>query len=249
MRDRRLQVAVLCLLAATATLSSFACAQSIPTPGQSGDIGVLSSAGNSAQRQAAERGLATLAKRLPASASAAGTNRIFDIDDRGLANAKIGDGFETYLVDPKKLLADKRLGQSLYGSGEWRFVVVANGRGIGLITVALMNGKWVMVEAGASELASEIVSVAARYAQQQPGARLRFVRSPQAVADFLEVSDPSGADAVNAPVYVPLASARAMLAPAQAGSVPPGAALSDAQLDNALRQRVQRGMRDPRVGH
>ncbi|RDU95706.1 hypothetical protein [Trinickia dinghuensis] len=249
MQDRRLRVAVLCLVAAAATLSSLVCAQSIPAPGQSNDIGVLSPAGGSAQRQAAEQGLATLARRLPASASGVGANHIFDIDDRQLGSAKIGDGFETYLVDPKRLLAGKLLGQSLYGSGEWRFVVVANGKGIGLITVALMNSKWTMVEAGASELASEIVSVAARYAQQNPGARLRFVRSPQAVADFIEVSAPSGAGAASAPVYVPLASARATLAPNRAEPITPRSALSDTELDGALRQRARLGMRDLRIGH
>src|SRR5581483_12018958 len=112
-------------------------------------------------------GLENLIKRWSASASNAHAHRIFHIAaDGDLQRAAIGDGFEMYLVDPKMLLAGKRLDQSVYGSGEWRFIIMANGRGIGLLTVALMHGKWAVVEVGASELAGEIASVAAYYAQQ-----------------------------------------------------------------------------------
>lgn len=248
----------LLLLAVLATSSSWAFAQSITTAGTPADTGGFSPAYRSIQRQAAQAGLAAWAQRASASTSASasassagsGIDRIFGAGaDRALSHAAIGDGFEIFLVDPRALLSGKHLAQSVYGSGEWRFVVVANGKGIGLITVAVMNGKWTMVEAGAHDLAGEIAPIAQRYEQRLPNARLRFVRSPQAVADFIEVSAPGSDDAASAPVYVPLASARAMLAPAEAHLLAPDAALSDAQLHAALRQRVQRGMRDPRFGH
>ncbi len=250
MRNRRLPVAVLCLLAAAPSLSSRALAESNPAPTPASTPGALLPAHGSAQREAAKAGLAALVERSHASASAFQPNRIFAIAGaQGLYGAKLGDGFETYLVDPKLLLSGKHLGESLYGSGEWRFLVVQNGRGIGLITVARIGGKWTMVEAGASELAAEIASIAAAYAQQAPGARLRFVRSRQAVADFIQVSPPGTTDVSNAPVYVPLLSARAALSAQATGAAGAGPALSEAQIDDALRRSVRRGLRDPRVAH
>jgi hypothetical protein len=217
------------------------------TPASPTDIGALSRQTGSSQRQAAIAGLAALVARLPESASGAGGIRhVFGIaNDKTLSEATIGEGFETYLVDPKALLSGKRLGESLYGSNEWRFIVMSNGQGIGLITVARVNGAWAMVQAGASELARAIASTAASYRQQAPTARLRFVRSPQAVADFIEVRPPDTKTNAGQPLYIPLMSARSSIA----GAMSSAAALSDAQLDDALRQSVRRGMRDPRVGH
>jgi len=153
-----------------------------------------------------------------------------------------------YLVDPHALLSGKRLDQSLYGSGEWRFVVMLSGKGVGLVTVALMNGKWTMVEAGASELAGELDTISARYAQRAPQAQLRFVRSQQAVADFVEVSGRAPSASAAPPLYVPLASARTLLARLPTNAAVPDSTLSDAELGDVLRQSVQRGMRDPRFG-
>jgi hypothetical protein len=246
MRNRRFPAQLLGALFAGA-VSSFASAQSLVTAAPPPTIRA------SPQRQAALAGLKTLATHLQSSMQSSRVNqanRIFNIDDnRLLSNATIGQGFEMYFVDPHALLSGKRLDQSLYGSGEWRFVVVLDGKGVGLITVALMNGKWTMVEAGASELAGELDTVSTRYAQQAPQARLRFVRSQQAVADFVEVSTPAPATSAATPVYVPLASARTMLARLHANAAVPSPTLSDAELGDALRQSVQRGMRDPRFGH
>lgn len=246
---RRLLAALLCLLAAAAELPSLGFAQSNRAPSTLADIGAFSAAGATAQRRAAQAGLAMLIARWATSRSGVGANRIFDIGDRrSLKSATIGDGFETYFVDPRMLLSGKPLSQSLYGSGEWRFVVMANGKGIGLVTVARMHDTWTMVEAGASGLAGEIADVAARYMLQSPGVRLRFIRSPQAVADFIEVAVPSR-HPTNAPLYIPLESARVALAPFDAGPIEQASVLSETQLTAALRPRVQRGIRDPRIGH
>lgn len=243
MRNRRLPVQLLCSLLA-ATLASIASAQPNATATQP------STPRASPQRQAALAGLEALAGHLPSALPNVQANRIFSVDDyRQLSNATIGDGFEMYFVDPHALLSGKRVDQSLYGSGEWRFVVMLNGRGVGLITVALMNGKWTMVEAGASELAGELSAVAARYAQRAPKAQLRFVRSQQSVADFIEVSSLTLGASAAPPVYVPLASARTMIERLPANAASPSAMLSDAELGDVLRQTVQRGMGDPRFGH
>jgi hypothetical protein len=243
MRNRRLPVQLLVSLLA-AILAPIASAQPTAVAAQPSTIRA------SPQRQAALAGLKTLVAHLPSAIPSAQANRIFSVDDyRQLSNATIGDGFEMYLVDPHALLSGKHLDQSLYGSGEWRFIVMLNGRGIGLITVASMNGKWTMVEAGASELASELGEVSTRYAQHAPKAQLRFVRSQQAVADFIEVSSPTLSASPTPPVYVPLASARTMIERLHTNAVPPGSALSDAEFGDVLRQTVQRGIRDPRFGH
>jgi hypothetical protein len=240
MRNRRLPAQLLCSLFAT-TISSVAPAQPNAVAAPPPTIQA------SPQRQAALAGLKALVAHLPSPTHA---NRIFSIDDyRLLSNATIGAGFEMYLVDPHALLSGKRLDQSLYGSGEWRFVVMLNGEGIGLITVALMNGKWTMVEAGASELAGELDTVSARYAQRAPQAQLRFVRSQQAVADFVEVSSRAPGASAAQPVYVPLASARTMLERLPTNAAAPDSTLSDAELSNVLRLSVRRGMSDPRFGH
>lgn len=212
--------------------------------------GALSPTQGSEQREAAVAGLATLAEHLPASPPAARTDRIFNVDDyRTLRDAAIGVGFEMYLVDPQAVLAGKPVDQSLHGSGVWRFVVLAGGKGVGLITVARRDGRWTMVEAGASELADEVMTVAARYARLAPRPQLRFVRCQQAVADLIEVSAPAPAARKSAPVYVPLASARTAIAESRAGPIAPSSVLSDAELADALRHRLQRGLGDPRFGH
>lgn len=250
MKNRQWAAAWFSLPAAVVCVVSFSPACSNAASASAADTGLLAPQSESPQRRAAVAGLATLVARLPESASGAeGIRRLFGIaDDRTLRQARIGEGFQTYLVDPKPLLSGKPVGESVYASGVWRFVVMANGQGIGLITVAPVNGAWTMVEAGASELARDIASVAARYEQQAPTARLRFVRSRQAVADFIEVRPAASPDAkgkLGEPLYVPLMSARTLAAAATAT----GTALTDAQLDDALRQSVRRAMRDPRVGH
>ncbi|HTH76750.1 MAG TPA: hypothetical protein VL635_20370 [Trinickia sp.] len=256
MRNHRLTAALLCSLA-TGECFSLVCAAAHAADGASAQPtraastpSALSPAMDTPQRQAAVAGLASLAVRLPAVAPPSRAHRIFDVDDyRTLRDATIGDGFETFLVDPHALVSGKRLRQALYGSGEWRFVVMANGRGVGLITVARMNGKWSMVEAGASELANEIESVAGRYARQSPSAQLRFVRSPQAVADFIEVSAANAAMPASEPVYVPLASARALLARARTQATAPESTLSETALGDVLRPSIERGLSDPEFAH
>lgn len=252
MRNHRLAAALLCSLAArvsfplvcvVARAADSASAQPISA---TAPPGALSPALGSPQRQAAIDGLTSLAAHLPTMPPGP-PHRIFDVVDyRALRDATIGDGFETFLVDPHALLSGKRLGQALYGSGEWRFVVMADGKGVGLITVARMNGKWSMVEAGASELASEVESVAGQYARKSPQVRLRFVRSPQAVADFIEVSAANAGTPTSEPVYVPLASAKALLARAPANTTASASNLSETALGDALRPSVKRGLSDPK---
>ena len=253
MRNRRSMAMLLCSLASIA-FSSPACAQPIAASAAAGAMpGYLAQMRGSPQRQAAIAGLATLVARLPTSTQPARENRIFDVDDyRALRDATIGNGFEMYLVDAGALMAGQSVQQSLYGSGEWRFIVMRGGRGVGLVTVAQMNGQWKMVQAGASQLADELVAVAERYARQAPQPTLRFIRCQPAVTDVVEVSAQGTtlSTSTTSPFYVPLAGVRSKPATsaATAGSLS-SPALSQAELGDALRHRLQQGLRDPRFMH
>jgi hypothetical protein len=203
--------------------------------------GAISTVQGTPQRQAAERGLSELSNRLMALPSP-GTH-IFAVQDyQQLRNARIGQGFEVYLIDPQALLSGQSIRASAYASHEWRFVVTVENRPVGLITVAPVHGQWKMVSAGASEIAAEIAQVTAHYGSQ---AQLRFLRSQQGVADLIEVSA-AGSD--RAPRYVPLLSARVMLKQASMAQ-PASAALEEAQLVPDLRAGIQRGLQTPSLAH
>ncbi|HEV3105110.1 MAG TPA: hypothetical protein VGZ01_05420 [Trinickia sp.] len=181
------------------------------------------------------------------------------VDDyHALRDAFIGSGFEVNLIDPDALLAGKGIEASTHGSGAWRFVVMLGNKPVGLITVARLQGQWQMVEAGASEMAREVMDVVSRYARVAPSARLRFIRSSQGMADFIEVIQPAEADRAIPPLYVPLFSTQAALDDGgavdanganTAGTSAPAPALAEAEFASDLRASVRRGMRDPRFVH
>ncbi|MBU6489259.1 MAG: hypothetical protein KGQ57_15780 [Burkholderiales bacterium] len=253
MRNRRSMAMLLYSLVSTA-FSSPACAQPIAASATTGAMpGYLAPMRASPQRQAAIAGLATLVARLPTATQPTRENRIFDVDDyRALRDATIGNGFEMYLVDADALMAGKSVEQSLYGSGEWRFIVMQGGRGVGLVTVAQMNGQWKMVQAGASQLADELVAVADRYARLSPRPTLRFIRCQPAVTDVIEVlaQGTTPSSSTTRPFYVPLAGARSTPATSATTAAPLSSPpLSQAELGDALRHRLQRGLRDPRFMH
>ena len=199
------------------------------------------------QRQVAERGLFDLSNRLMA-VSNPGTH-IFAVDDyQELRNARIGAGFEVNLVDPQALLSGKSISASTHPSGEWRFVVMVGNQAVGLVTVAWLHGHWKMVSAGGGELAKEISHIVSQHSQQDPSERLRFIRSQQGVADFIEVAPPSH----NLPSrYVPLLSARIMLARSTdaATLAASPSALAESQIAPDLRASIQRGLSTPSLAH
>ncbi|SDG49449.1 hypothetical protein [Paraburkholderia phenazinium] len=212
----------------------------------SSDADTISIAQGTAQRQAAEEGLTTLANRLTATANQGRTVRIMDVEDYNeLRNATIGYGFQVNLIDPRAILAGSSIASSTYPGGEWRFVVMLGNRPVGLITVAKMRDHWQMVSAGASGLAQEVSRVVSRYANQVPPPQLRFIRSPQGVADFVEIASPAAGQSV--PQYVPLSSARAMLGEQtlDANQVP--TAIPESQILPDLRTSIRRGLRPVRL--
>ncbi|GLQ86821.1 hypothetical protein [Dyella flagellata] len=208
-------------------------------------LDAIDAAQGTAQRQAAERGLFELSNRLTALPKS-GTP-IFAVSDyQELRRARIGVGFEVNLIDPQALLSGNSIGASTYPSNEWRFMVMVDNQPVGLVTVAPLNGRWKMVSAGASEMAQELSHIVSQYTQHEPAARLRFLRSQQGVADFVEVT-PSGKDAPSQ--YVPLLSARIMLKQSAmtAGSVVP--ALAESQVAARLRASIRHGLSAPSLAH
>ncbi|RKP50749.1 hypothetical protein [Trinickia fusca] len=228
-------------------------------PTTTATAGAIALVAGTPQRRAAEEGLAVLTTRLSLPQHAAQATRIFAVDDsRLLRDAVIGYGFEVELVDPNALLAGNSIDASTRESGQWRFVVMLANRPIGLVTVASTHGQWKMVEAGGNELAQEVMTVVGRYRSTSPPARLRFVRSQQGVADFIEVTPSSPTDrtlSTVTPQYVPLLSARMMLGNSPADTATSHTlsaspvALSETDVAPALRESVRRGMHDLRFTH
>jgi len=212
----------------------------------------------SPQRQAAAEGLSVLVNRLIANGDQTGAPRILAVDQVAqLRQATLGYGFEVNLLEPNALLAGKSIDASAHPSGEWRFVVLSNGHAVGLITVAKMHGQWQTVMAGASEMAREINDVVSRYASREPTAQLRFIRSQQGVTDLIEVMPATGAQ----PQYIPLLSARVMLAHPAAMARSAGvvdlnqaapdtaSALPETQILPSLVTRVRTAVNFPRSAH
>jgi hypothetical protein len=130
------------------------------------------------------RRMAVLAKEDPASLPAGFPFNVHAISD--LRTASIGYGFQMYVPDAS-VAKTLSLAQPLVPTGLWRFMVMAGGRPVALLTLAPMAGQMRVVEVGASKLAADLDAMASRHAAK--GAlRLRFVRIPSARLDLLEVS-------------------------------------------------------------
>jgi hypothetical protein len=220
-------------------------------PASTESVAQINTSKETPQRQAAERGLFELSNRL--TNMPGHSPSIFALDDyQALRRARIGMGFAVNLVNPQALLSGKSISESASPTSEWRFVVTVDDKPVGLITVAPMDGRWTMVSAGASGLAGELSRAASQF-QQDPKARLRFIRSQQGVTDLLEVASGKAP-----PRYVPLLSARMMLSGAatspqpvasarlapsdQTNATAPLAPLSESDLAPALRESIKRGL-------
>jgi hypothetical protein len=192
-----------------------------------------------------------LAHELQARPNEAIADRVMAVEDYSqLRDATVGNGFELSVIDPAPLMAGKPVADCIRGTGEWRFVVFAQGQAVGLVAVAQRGGHWQMVYAGASGLAAEIAEVNSLFAARMNHPSFRFVRSLQAVADFIEVTPAHSPSTDSKPFYVPLMSARASLRERDAGGSSPGLAgtmtLSGSAVTELLRGRVRLGVRDPR---
>lgn len=161
-------------------------------------------------------------------------------DGAQLARATIGWGFAVNDVEPADLKAGHGLAASAQPIGQWRYAIMLHGSPVGLLTLEHTAGGWEPVSFGGAGLGREIDALVARYGHA-PGTRLRYVRVPQATADFIEVSQGTG-PARYAPLRAARESLRANMPASAAGSSSSGATalLDEAQLVPGLRQIVAR---------
>lgn len=146
-----------------------------------------------------------------------------------LQGASLGYGFQVYDLDANSLAAGASLAAAARPTGTWRFAVSVNGRSIGLVTLAADGDKWQAVSFGGAGLAAEMEALV----KAQPrGAQLRYLRLPQATADFIEVR--SGGVAR----FAPLRAARESLL--LAADARGDGLLAEAALTAELRETVAR---------
>ena len=208
------------------------------------------------QRAAAERALPSLAERARGNGNRRLSDRIFPVDSAdALRDAVIGYGFEVYLIDAALLLAGNDIDKSLRHTGVWRFIVMLGDRSIGLVTVARVQGQWKAVQVGGAGLAADISSAIRGYVGHPSAPQLRFIRSEQGMADFIEVVARGTGSAQAEPAYIPLLSAQELASPSSSDSTASAVdaskreALSEHRIVDALRASVQRGLTDPRASH
>lgn len=128
-------------------------------------------------------------------------------DQKELKRARISYGFPVYTVNPNELVAGKRGLQGLTeATGQFRFVIAAGSKAIGMVTVEQRNGQYETVAYGAAVLAKDVDALMTRHGNAEKS-NLRFVRVFQARSDVLEVKDASNGHTR----YAPLHSARESL--------------------------------------
>lgn len=122
-----------------------------------------------------------------------------------MKHARIGWGFEVYEPHPISLEAGLTLEAAANPVGSWRYAVILQGHPIFLMTLAPTAEGWQMVSMGGTGLGEEIGALLPRF-EGQTGTKLRFIRVPQAMADFIEVKE--GDQPAR---YLPLRAARMSL--------------------------------------
>jgi len=150
-----------------------------------------------------------------------------------LKQARIGWGFAVHDVQPDSLRAGTPLARAAQETGQWRYAVMVLGKPVGLLTMEYTGKEWRLVSIGGAGMSRDVQALVARYGNQR-NVRLRYLRVPQATADFIEVSQ--GAAPAR---YAPLSAARESLGL----RMRPDAGLLDAaELMPGLRQAATRNL-------
>lgn len=207
-------------------LASAMCAQAAG-PEVEADFSATGAQRATPARSGAEAAVQQLAQELRQDTGTLPQGFPFDLDDVSqLQQLSLGFGFQVYDIDAGRLAGGESLSASARATGTWRFTVSLAGRPVGLVTLVQQGEHWEAVSFGGAGLAQEMDAVVR---SQDGKAPLRYLRLPQATADFIEVGDSAGAR------FVPLRAARESL------RLDGGAAsLSEAQLAPELRAAVAR---------
>lgn len=149
-------------------------------------------------------------------------------------NIVLGDGFQVHTVSPMALLNDqaRTLGKMIIATDLWRFIVLENGKTIGLLTVANVDGSWQAVSFGAERLAAEIQAIKNAWPGEQ-GFEARFIRIYQARSDFMQIRK-SGQDLG----YAPLAAAKLSLS-LHSFNIQPSTLMHDSEIMEPLKKLVK----------
>lgn len=190
-----------CLMLSMLLASQLASAQQVDFTGITG-----AASRGSEMQVAAARGLVAFAKTFESAGQGLPPGFPLSVrDGSALRHAKIGLGFQVYDVDASALTGKAALEDVARPTGIWRYEVLVQGYPVGLATVAKTAQGWQVVSFGGAGLARDIHDVAMHQAQRA-GTRLRYIRVPQATADFIQVQQGT------APArFAPLQATRSLL--------------------------------------
>ena len=180
--------------------------------------------------QAARKGICDFSgmEALPGQLSAAASHKAAWDD------AEVHHGFQVYTVSPVELMRGTDLTPLLTPTGLWRFVVLAEGQPVSLVTVAQVEGKWTAVSVGGAILAGEVSRVMEKWPVKD-GYSHRFLRVYQARADFIEIFRDNRSIG-----FVPLIAARETFG--ITGGLDPAAVLHDSEVLKSLKHIVYQRM-------
>jgi len=219
--------------AGLALLAGMACAAQAAKPAVEADFAAPSARVSTPARSGAGAALQQFAAQFRSEAGTLPPGFPLEVDDvTQLQDASLGYGFQVYDVDAGSLAAGTSLSAAARATGTWRFAVTLNGRPVGLVTMVQEGTQWQALSFGGAGLVKEMDAVV----QTQPrGAQLRYLRLPQATADFIEVS----AGDKSAARFAPLRAAReALLLKSRGGD----GLMAEAELLPELRDAVARNL-------
>lgn len=117
----------------------------------------------------------------------------------------LGKVFHVYTIDPTDILIDDSahdIQSDATTTSQWQAMILKDGKAISLLTVDLINEKWVPVSFGASELANQLSGILEIWPASK-GYEYRLIRIYQATSDILEVTQ--GRNLIG---FIPLGTAR-----------------------------------------
>lgn len=194
-------------------------------------------------RAAAEKGLSKmmfdLSQGQPANAEVSEDFPIATKTYGDLRKVSLGVGFEVNTIDPAALMYASKtaeLGSLAHGTGVWKFVILSQGKPVGLLEMNNVQGSWQAVGAGSNKLAQDIVAAAPKTGDGS----FRFIRIYQATSDLMEVRGTGKSSQ-----FVPMQSAQRSL-PIASLSAKSGTLTSQdllPSLQSAVRGNLQRAAR------
>lgn len=124
---------------------------------------------------------------------------------KGTDGVSLGKVFHVYTIDPTDILSEDSAQDILSyttPTSQWQAMILKEGKAISLLTIDLINEKWLPVSFGASELANQLGGIL----EVWPASKdydYRLIRIYQATSDILEVTQ--GRNLIG---FIPLGTAR-----------------------------------------